>query len=434
MCDHTLLSNSSRFTRPCSREESYTSTSNELTLEQTLVQGSVLYPLDFTLRYEFVDTHLEGAPSSDKNPCDRIFKSSNSSPRMGIFQSPRTVFYYGRGGSRNLSCLIKFEAAPGERVQVTLTRAKFGDRNCVSEEDSRTGRWRCSRNDSGAAELWVSEYPWPGVQLPRHCICSPIQKPIILTAVTSSVLDVNFTITLMNITQDYNDFYFEGEYQFIPAPSEEYIEACGRFKSDRRLRGSSGDISFPSHSKKIESNLVVPEKKRANRNLHVSRLDCENHPWLIEPVDNINNFVYLKIRGIELLSVKRKNKSGDCPTRNRVVVYSGIVTRQPRVICPLEGFDKPRTVEIFSDGWNNSSSLSILNPSTRRIVVEYLEREPGTYTATWMEVFKRPLLTSTSSLVMSASSIDCPYRSGSSISYESLFINIRFFTTDFSQL
>ncbi|KAF6206679.1 hypothetical protein GE061_017915 [Apolygus lucorum] len=253
LCDHTLLSNSSRFTRPCSPSESYVSSGSELTLEQTLKQGSVLFPLDFMVRYEFVNTMLEGAHvKGSDNPCDRVFSSSITSPSGGRFQSPRSVFYYGRGGAHNLSCVMRFEPNLGERVQLTFTRAKFGGRPCTTQKDARTGRLRCVHNlklsnaSTGVAELWISEYPWPGVQIPRDCMCSKLSDPQIITTFTSSVVEVNFTVTLMNITQDFNHFNFEGEYQFISTSSTEDVENCLKFKKERRLRGSSGYIELRS--------------------------------------------------------------------------------------------------------------------------------------------------------------------------------------------
>ncbi|KAL1140517.1 hypothetical protein AAG570_000447, partial [Ranatra chinensis] len=424
LCDHTLLSNSSRFTRPCSPAESYVSSGSELTLEQTLKQGSVLFPLEFMLRYEFVDTLLEGSHiKSSENPCDRVFTSSITSPSGGRFQSPRSVFYYGRGGAHNLSCVLRFEPALGERVQLTFTRARFGERPCATHQDARTGRWRCvhsiknSDNVTGTAELWISEYPWPGVQLPRDCLCSKLSDPSIITTLTSSVVEVNFTVTLMNITQDFNDFHFEGEYQFISSSSEEDVENCIKFKKNRRLRSSSGDIILrsPKTPKKLEMmNEVYAEKLSVNGILDNVNVGCEKHPWLIEPEDNSNNFLYLKLQGYEISSNRWRSDSFQCPTLNRIVIYSGIETREPKVVCPVEGQGglsrSHRIVEVFSDGWNHSTSLSILNPNTRSMVVEFLEHEPGSYVVSWMEVSKRPLLTATSSFVMSSSTIDCPHR------------------------
>jgi hypothetical protein len=418
LCDHTLLSNSSRFTRPCSPAESYVSTGSELTIEQTLKQGSVLFPLEFMLRYEFVDTVLEGSHiKNSENPCDRVFTSSATSPSSGKFQSPRSVFYYGRGGAHNLSCVLRFEPALGERVRLTFTKARFGERACSTERDARTGRWRCvhsrDKSDNETAELWISEYPWPGVQLPRECLCSRLSEPLIVTTLTSSVVEVNFTVTLMNITQDFKDFHFEGEYTFLTLSTDEDVQSCIKYKKARRLRGSSGDIAFrsPRLPKKPDAlNEIYAEKLSVDGIAGDPDPGCEKHPWLIEPDDNTSNFLYLKIDGYELSPKRWRTDSFQCSTRNRIVVYSGIETREPKVICPSDGLNRQRIVEIFSDGWNRSTSLSILNPNTRSIVVEFLELEPGSYSVSWMEVSKRPLLTATSSFVMSSSTIDCPYR------------------------
>lgn len=89
----------------------------------------------FKLRYEFVDTALGGAPmeplpipsampepaaltQSQVKSCDRIYRSLST--KRGIFRSPSNVFMYGRGGSPNISCTIRFEANSGESVRYVL--------------------------------------------------------------------------------------------------------------------------------------------------------------------------------------------------------------------------------------------------------------------------------------------------------------------------
>ena len=445
LCDHSLLSNSSRFTRPCALAESYVSSGPELTLEQFLRQGSALYPVSFVLRYEFVDTSLEGAPVKDSaNPCDRVFTSSAVSPATGRFQSPRSVFFYGRGGAQNLSCVLRFEAAQGERVRLTLTRARFGDRPCMSRLDARTRRWTCVLTKAktkspmswlmnsglpGGSELWVSEYPWPGVQLPRDCLCSKLTEPLVITTLTSSVVEVNFTVTFMNITQDFFDFYFEGEYQFLSGTDVDG-GVCTTSREERRLRGSSGEIALRSPVTRkgiLQDPTVVQELREEDtaRDKDTNSVQCVNHPWLIEPEDSVNNFLYLKIRGFELPSssamTKNVNDAGVCPTQNRIVVYSGVDTRDPKVVCPAETVgaettSKVQVVEVFADGWNrvnkSGAGLLLLSPHARSFVVEFLEREPGSYAVTWMEVSKRPLLTTSSPFAMSSltTPLECFYR------------------------
>lgn len=116
--------------------ESYLSTGPDLTIEyRPSPTGTArLYGPEgtFKLRYEFVDNSLGGAPleplpgpSAMPEPaalvqfhtksCDRVFRSNVAT--RGIFRSPSNVFLYGRGGSQNISCTMRFEASPGESVR-----------------------------------------------------------------------------------------------------------------------------------------------------------------------------------------------------------------------------------------------------------------------------------------------------------------------------
>lgn len=144
LCDHSLLRNSSRRTRPCSLAESYVSTGRDLTLENILCQGSALYPVSFVLKYEFV----HGMSS-----CNHLFTSvpsaasaatPSSVSKTGQFSSPRNVFFFGRGGAQNLTCNYRFEAEPEQRVEISIVRASFGDKSCTSFMDPLVNRWACS--------------------------------------------------------------------------------------------------------------------------------------------------------------------------------------------------------------------------------------------------------------------------------------------------
>lgn len=408
LCDHTLLSNASRFTRPCSLHESYVSSGPEMTLEQFLRQGSALFPFSFIIRYEFVDTTQEGVPDKESdNPCDRVFSSSLSA-RTGRFHSPRSVFFYGRGGSQNISCSLRFEANQTERVRITFTKAKFGGRSCVSQIDPRTDRYHCyvrSNGSSGIAQLWVSEYPWPGIQIPKDCLCSELDQPLVIRTLTSSTVHVNFTVTLMNITQDFSDFYFEGEYQFLHVSErdEDGVEMCPAKKETRRLVKASGDIRLSMHRLTSSYSNLIDDENRINEKEELSGF-CVNYPWLIEPEDPANNFIYLKTLGFEIDGV-----SDACPTLNRILIYAGSNTRRPHIICPVSS----SIVEFFSTGWNASDvadPMALLVPHARSFIVEFEEREYGNHGISWMEVSKRPPVTATSSFVMASTPVDCPYR------------------------
>ncbi|KAK6637856.1 hypothetical protein RUM44_008278 [Polyplax serrata] len=419
LCDHALLSNATRFTRPCARAESYVSTGPELTLEQHLRQGSALFPFSFILRYEFVDITKEGLDNTNSgNECDRVFNSTYS-PLLGRFHSPRSVFHYGRGGSQNISCILRFEVGQSERIKLTILRAKFGDRQCVSKIDERTERYQCAspqpitkrRNfrfsplKTGVAELSVSEYPWPGIQILRDCFCSNLNEPLVIDSLTSNVVELNFTVTLMNITQDFNDFYFEGEYEFLQEVDkiEEPEKVCSTRRDSRRLRKASGEIELTSpqgrKDPQIESMVIDTTDNEGYYEKELPDSYCVNYPWLIEPEDDTHNFIYLKTYGYEL--PVDSTGAHDCPTSNRILIYSGVNTKRPKVICPADRFNihKMNKIEVFSDGWNHSnsktdSSALLLTPHARSFIVEFVQREFGNHIISWMEVSKRPAVSS----------------------------------------
>ncbi|XP_047104481.1 uncharacterized protein LOC124733414 [Schistocerca piceifrons] len=437
LCDHSLLSNSTRHTRPCALPESYVSSGPELTLDT--FQASALFPLSFLLRYEFVDTSLEGAPAAgaEAGPCDRVFRSSPLSPRAGRFQSPGSVFLYGRGGAHNLSCVLRFEAAPGERVRLTLARARFGGRPCQTRRDADTDRWSCAvppklplkkfprRKRVGVAELSLSEYPWTGVKIQRDCFCSPVLEPVVIDTLTASTVEVNFTVTFMNITQDFKDFFFDGEYEFISS-SDASTPACGQSKENVVLRGSSGEILLGGAAVKPPTTSEVPKLKveegvQSDSN-DVLPSRCIHLPWLIQPEDALNNYLYVKIAGWEITGDRR-----DCPTPNRILVHSGDGHRPSVVVCPASAgaaadneVSGGGVVDVFSDGWDHRSPVqpadilpALRSPHARSLVVEFLERRPGTsYAVTWMEVSRRPLLSASSYLLTASSAApsECLYR------------------------
>lgn len=267
LCDHGLLRNLSRFTRPCNMSESYVSSGRYLTLEHVLRHGSALYPVSFVVRYEFVH---EAAAT-----CNRLFKpnSQSSQGMVNGFGSPKSVFFYGRGGSANLNCIYRFEPGPERRLEISINRAHFGGRHCVSRTNFLVNRLAChaSPGDTALARLKFSEYPWSGIELARDCLCSNLTEPFVFQSLGSTTVELVFSVTKMNVTEDYNDFFFEGEYKFLPTSDSNGNEqtssplsgigstpgqACaGHLLTDsprltrleeRRLKGTSGEISLRS--------------------------------------------------------------------------------------------------------------------------------------------------------------------------------------------
>lgn len=58
----------------------------------------------------------------------------------------------------------------------------------------------------------------------------------------SSVLQINFTVTNMNITEDFENIFFDGEYHFVDEMSSTDSELCFKSQYNRKVRGYSGEI------------------------------------------------------------------------------------------------------------------------------------------------------------------------------------------------
>lgn len=230
-----------------------------------------------------------------------------------------------------------------------------------------------------------------------------------MRTLTSNVVEVRFTVTLMNVTQDYRDFFFEGEYRFVPVGAESSEHGCSTRLEERRLRGTSGEISLRSPLPRVIPGVAAVEEIMTNME-DLTATQCVNEPWLIEPEDARINFLYLRTAGY---SITLDNVE-DCTTLNRIVVYSAANTKDRSVICPEGGVDTAKTVDFFSGGWNYSAvnaSVAMAQHS-RSFVVEFLQREPGFYAVTWIAISKRspaaPNAGANAFTILPAE--DCPYR------------------------
>ncbi|XP_044759196.1 uncharacterized protein LOC123316942 isoform X1 [Coccinella septempunctata] len=383
LCDHTLLKNSSRQPRPCGLSESYISSSSDLTISQSIRYGSVLYPVSFVLRYEFIDLGQEGVQAS-RNPCDRLLRGQN-----GRVSSPRITFLYGRGGQKDLSCTYHFESTEHQKLKLTFSKIGFGNKDCHTLYNPDIDRWTCDVRsyNNGVANIKISEYPWKGVEIIRGCLCQNTSEPITITTKTAKKIKVTFTVTNMMIHEDYKSYFFEGNYEFVPTHNE---KNCVDVWKTRKLRGSSGEITVRNSDYYLR---ISEDNQTASL--------CSQQPWLIEPEDPLNNFIYLKIRGVEKVDPRL------CPSQNRILVYPGGNSEDIHIICPFYQ-DASEVVELFSEGWSLFSYRKNHNMNSRSFVVEFLQRERGNFVINWMEISKNPALSIPSSLLM-ISPPECPH-------------------------
>lgn len=374
LCDHSLLTNSSRLTRPCGLAESYLSSKSDLTISHSIRYGSVLYPVNFVLKYEFVDLSQEGVQMT-RNPCDRLMKPING----GRFYSPKITFLYGRGGQQDLKCTYQFESTENDKLKIVFNRAHFGNKQCTTIFNMETMRWQCNHHQiNNFAQIQISEYPWPDIELKRDCLCTNLTKPFTIVTKTAKKVLVVFHITNMQIHEDYNDYYFDATYEYITNEQQNCLNPW----NNRRLRGSSGEITIRNNAHEMNNQTIVY---------------CLQQPWLIEP-ENDMNFIYLKIRGTN------KRDTRLCPIKNRILIYPAGHTEDVHVICPYYETNDD-FIEMFSEGWTYYIYRKMQTKYARSFIIEFIQKDVGNFMVTWMEVSKNPAL-----LLPMVKSPECPHR------------------------
>lgn len=89
--------------------------------------------------------------------CNRKFVSNLMDRKdPAIFRSVRNIFLFGRGGTRNLKCVYKFEGMRGERVRIKLRKVTTLNRHCMSRVDEDINRSFCYGDISVKVEVSVT--------------------------------------------------------------------------------------------------------------------------------------------------------------------------------------------------------------------------------------------------------------------------------------
>ncbi|XP_017861192.1 PREDICTED: uncharacterized protein LOC108612730 isoform X2 [Drosophila arizonae] len=367
-CDRSNINET--FARPCTISESYVSSSDAITLELRNTESTVLRPLDFKLKYEFIDLHQDGLPQGGGElDCNRKFVSSLMDRKdPAIFRSVRNIFLFGRGGTRHLKCVYRFEALRGERVRIKLRKVTTSNRDCYSRLDEDINRSFCYGDTNVRVEIFERPYS-DSILLHRGCVCNSSNQSHLPVEYTSTGRDVEVHFTAHNMTtlDDPDTANFEGMFEFVKAPT-----SC---KDGRRKFGPSGTIDMT-----------------------FGDIECRSRPWLIEP-SNGNKFLYVRLKAIFLSKHNPKKtlnathletNSWRCETKSRAVLTTseGLTI----VACPLSPDSNAyEFVEIFSSGWNERPNFALMNRS-RAISVEFLRPSNGEYSFNWMELVPRPTL------------------------------------------
>ncbi|XP_035233171.1 uncharacterized protein LOC118204984, partial [Stegodyphus dumicola] len=376
--------------------ESYLSTGSEMIIRHRFL--SVTSELltsstsSFTARYEFVDMNQQGAPI-DHSECDRRIDSRIA--KQGFITNPRNVFLYGRGGRRNITCMFHFVGLPSERVKITLKKARLKNNGttCRLYFDSVQQRHGCKMMSNqqsfqvppGWALIVAAEY-WAGYSFPVGCICDSVlegdQQPIIFESLISNV-KLKFEVVGMSHLEDFEDYFFEADYEFIN------YTTCD--SGLRRQMGPSGDgvLSFRVTSKSFFSE--VPSSSGPIR--------CR---WQIEA--SPHKHLYLKFKGFNASAVE------ECRFGSRLLVYLDPRAKPVANACvdndrPPQRPDEIEEFDIFSHTWYNESGDSFNGQERDRLFIEMVAPpQAASFVIHWLEV-TRPFVRTQSGQTLR--NVDC---------------------------
>lgn len=297
------------YAAPCSTQESYISTLPGMTLTLRYAAGTAPAHVEFLARYEFVDTRQWGDPTPGGGPCDRTFTVRPDR----LFASPRDVFLFGRGGSQKLRCVYTFRVGSEQRVALRILRSRMGQ-DCSTILRNSSRRYECHHNNSNAAlyaSIKVKERLWDSLEVTRACLCNVSDSaPFNLVSYTST-LTLIFNVPTMTPVEDYNHYFFEGEYSVVAAEGLE----CGPGK----LQGTFGNFTVGS-----------------------GRGDfCDPLPRLITAPDA--SFLFMRVRGFEA-------REDNCQVASRINVFAAGSSTPLASVCPQR---RDVFTNIFSSGWHH---------------------------------------------------------------------------------
>ena len=349
----------------CHPDDTYISKTHLLTITLHYAAGTVASHVEFLARYEFVRRRQWGLQTPNGSSCDRTFGTSPDR----LFASPRDVFFFGRGGNKRLRCTYTFKAGRDQLISLSVIRARMGD-HCTTILHGSSKRYECSnRGSDDYPSLWVVENLWPGVELRRACFCDVNQAVNIISY--TNKLQIIFHVPHMGPSDDYSDFFFEGEYEMIRA---------GRSSLSRDCSSENRKYDIPHGNFTLGAGGFTDS--------------CASLPRFITPPDG--GFLFLTVNGFQASDT-------NCGIGSRINVY-GVGGYSPLMsICPELGKEM---TQVFSDGWERRPYYNRTGPiePSRALIVEYTGNYSGRAVVNWISVW-RPVTMS-----LTAPSVGCPHR------------------------
>ncbi|XP_055931584.1 uncharacterized protein LOC129961960 [Argiope bruennichi] len=389
--------------RPCMPPtESYLSIGSEVLLKYTLVMRrpnvvSSLSASSFVIRYEFVNFEPSVEKDSKQNICGRNISSATAA--SGILFSPNNVFFYGRGGKENLSCEYHFELKPKERISVSVVQFRSNISNCVTFLDPLLRRYDCKFKNGRHSSNSFIPYRHSFLSFTESsasslvyigCICrkDPSLTPSFISSSFEypSKMTMTFDVSGMMAFEDFDDFYFEVRFRFIP-PNDTEKECSVLPESLNKNRTHGGELTFQAtlpHSPFIEERL----------------LRCR---WILQS-SSPETYLYLQLRGRPCDNTQLRDDY------NRVVLYSsgnnGIMYPKT-VLCLSSTTDSSNSqseiYDFFSSSWHHNDttyhhlaqresflhSFSYYDKNqtiSDKVIVEFVAFKKGILLIRWLEV------------------------------------------------
>ncbi|XP_071449874.1 uncharacterized protein [Hetaerina americana] len=265
-------------------------------------------------------------------------------------------------------------------------------------------------------------------------------EPFSYTSAPSRAVEVRFSAVAMGAAHDPDSVFFEADVEFVR------VEEVGFFPTRQEAGHGKGKVvpmgkprrrkceamsrrKYSGPSGELRVRIPKPAKGEDPEQTWM----CASQPYVIVPTPG--RFLYVRTRGFHLMppegivalpgraNVTSSARAPPCPTRNRIMVYSGGTksgAKLKAIICPLpptswSSVDPRQRVELFSEGWEESSRGPPPQPSNilplplppsleaifggdaedhvdkmaGAVVVEPMAAEDASYSLTWLEVIPR---------------------------------------------